>query len=80
MKGPTKYVSSVASLLLASPALAVDTSQTYHSGILVVGFLAFCALILVVQLLPALTLLFGWLKSVFRGRAPAEEKESVETR
>jgi hypothetical protein len=35
--------------LMADPALAVDTTRTYSSGLLVGAFLAFCALIVVVQ-------------------------------
>lgn len=46
-------------LVLHSPALAVDTTQTYQSGILVLIFLGVLALILVAQMVPALILLFG---------------------
>ncbi len=54
-------------LLLASPALAVDTSQTYSSGILVGVFLAFCALIVLVQLMPTIMLLVGFIKGLIKG-------------
>ena len=53
--------------LVASPAFAVDTSQTYNSGILVGAFLAFCALIIVVQLMPTLILLYGFVKGLIKG-------------
>ena len=53
--------------LMANPALAVDTSQTYSSGILVGAFLAFCALIVVMQLVPTIILLIGFVKAVFQG-------------
>ena len=46
----------------ASPALAVDTSQTYNSGILVLLFVGFCALIIIAQLVPAVLTLFGMTK------------------
>jgi len=46
----------------ASPALAVDTSQTYNSGILVLLFVGFCALLIVAQLVPAVLALFGMTK------------------
>ncbi len=49
-------------LLAASPALAVDTSQTYNSGILVLLFVGFCALLIVAQLVPAVLALFGMTK------------------
>ncbi len=48
------------------PAFAVDTSKTYSSGLLIGIFLAFCALIVVVQLAPSLMLLFGFVKGLFR--------------
>jgi len=77
MKETWKWSPVLLSLLAASPAFAVDTSQTYRSGILVVGFLGFCALILVVQLFPSLMLLFGWVKGLFRKASQAEEKKHV---
>ena len=54
-------------LLMAEPVLAVDTSKTYSSGILVGAFLAFCALVVVVQLMPTLLLLFGFVKGLVKG-------------
>lgn len=50
---------------LVSNAWAVDTTQTYTSGILVLLFVGFCALIVVVQLIPALVMLYGWAKGLF---------------
>lgn len=49
-------------LLAVSPALAVDTNQTYNSGILVLLFVGFCALLIVAQLVPAVLALFGMTK------------------
>ena len=54
-------------LAMVSPAFAVDTTKTYSSGILVGVFLAFCALIVVVQLMPTIMLLFGFIKGVLKG-------------
>jgi hypothetical protein len=54
-------------LMLASPALAVDTTTTYSSGILVGAFLAFCALVVVVQLMPTIMLLVGFIKGLIKG-------------
>ena len=48
------------------PALAVDTSRTYSSGLLIGIFLAFCALLVVVQLMPSLMLLVGFIKGLAR--------------
>ena len=53
--------------LLALPAFAVDTAQTYNSGILVLLFVGFCALLIVAQLVPALLALFGMTKAVAQG-------------
>lgn len=67
------------SLLLASPALAVDTTKVYNSGFLVLAFLGFCALIVVAQLLPAIMLLIGSIRSMMKnaskkGRVAARAK------
>jgi len=51
-------------LLLVSPAFAVDTAVTYSSGLLVLLFVGFCALIIVAQLVPAILVLFGMTKAV----------------
>lgn len=51
-------------LLLAAPAFAVDTAVTYSSGLLVLLFVGFCALIIVAQLVPAVLVLFGMTKAV----------------
>ncbi|WP_303721562.1 hypothetical protein [Malonomonas rubra] len=49
-------------LLVVGPAMAADTSKVYTSGILVLLFVGFCALLVVAQLLPALMNLFGMTK------------------
>ncbi len=54
-------------MTMVTPAFAVDTSKTYSSGILVGAFLAFCALVVVVQLMPTLLLLFGFVKGLVKG-------------
>lgn len=51
----------------AVPAFAVDTAKTYNSGILVLLFVGFCALIIVAQLVPAVMALFGLTKDAARG-------------
>jgi len=53
-------------LMVVSPALAVDTSKTYNSGILILLFVGFCALIIVAQLVPAMLALFGMTKEAAR--------------
>lgn len=53
--------------LFAVPAFAVDTAQTYNSGILVLLFVGFCALLIVAQLVPAVLTLFGMTKAIAQG-------------
>ena len=50
-------------ILLAVPAMAADTSKVYNSGILVLLFVGFCALLVVAQLLPAVMSLMGMTKN-----------------
>ena len=66
----------MAILMLASPALAVDTTTTYSSGILVGIFLAFCALVVVVQLLPTIMLLVGFIKGLVKGTNKQVQRQS----
>lgn len=49
-------------ILMTVPAMAADTSKVYNSGILVLLFVGFCALLVVAQLLPAVMNLFGMTK------------------
>ncbi len=59
-----KSILTTLSLILMSvPALAADTSKTYTSGILVLLFVGFCALLVVMQLLPAVMNLIGMTKN-----------------
>jgi len=59
------------------PALAVDTSRTYSSGLLIGVFLAFCALLVVVQLMPSLMLLVGFIKGLARRSETKAEAATV---
>ncbi len=59
---------TAAMVLLAAPAFAVDTTQVYSSGILVLLFLGICALFVVSQLIPAMVMLFGMIKGLFRAK------------
>lgn len=53
-------------LLVTTPVFAVDTAVTYSSGLLVMLFVGFCALLIVAQLVPAVLALFGMTKSAAR--------------
>lgn len=59
----------------AVPAMAVDTSQTYSSGLLAGIFIAFCALIIVFQLLPTIMLLIGFIKGLFKSTAKETRRQ-----
>lgn len=67
MKQLTSSGMAILMVMLASPAFAVDTTKTYSSGILVGAFLAFCALVVVVQLMPTIMLLVGFIKGLIKG-------------
>lgn len=67
MLGTKSILTSLVLLLTAvSPALAVDTSKTYNSGILILLFVGFCALLIVAQLVPAVLALFGMTRDAAR--------------
>ena len=63
-------------LLTVHQAWAVDTTQTYQSGILVLLFLGVCALIVVAQMVPALILMLGTV-SAFAKKLRGREKVAV---
>lgn len=60
-------LTTLALMLVAVPAFAVDTAVTYNSGLLVLLFVGFCALIIVMQLVPAVLMLIGVTKAVAEG-------------
>ena len=62
-------LSTLSLILFAVPAFAVDTATTYNSGILVLLFVGFCALLIVAQLVPAVLVLFGMTKAAAQGTA-----------
>ena len=60
----TQFVMTTVLLWMAmfGEAFAVSTNRVYSSGIFVLAFLGFCALVVVVQLIPAIMTLWGMLK------------------
>ena len=77
----TALVTLTLTLLATSPALAahVDTTRTYSSGLLIGLFLGFCALIVVMQLVPSLILLYGFVKAAF-GKESKSKRQGVGVR
>ena len=53
---------SLTSAFASGSAAHVDTSLTYNSGILVLAFAGFLALVVVVQTIPAIISLYGMIK------------------
>jgi len=79
MKSWRSLLMGMTMMLVAGPAMAaVDTTKTYSSGLLVVIFLGFCALVVVVQLMPTLIMLFGFVKGLFK--ASGKETSRVRSR
>jgi len=77
MKAIRTLLTMVAITMLTVPqAWAVDTTQTYQSGILVLLFLGVCALIVVAQMVPALILMLGTI-SAFAKKLRGREKVAV---
>jgi len=63
---------------IATPALAAnETAYTYNSGILVLLFLAVCALILVAQMIPTIVMLLGWVKAFVTGEHKAKKVKAA---
>lgn len=62
---------------LACDALAVTSARIYSSSIFVMLFLSFCALVVVIQLIPAIMTLLGMLKAA--GRNQRESTGTVES-
>ena len=63
-------------LIMVNQAFAVSTVQTYSSGMLVGLFLAFCALVVVVQLMPTIMLLVGFVKGLIKGTDKQVSRQS----
>ena len=65
MNGMRIISSTIAMLLVAVPsAFASTTTKVYSSNMLVLAFVGFLALIVVIQLIPAILALFGAIKGL----------------
>lgn len=63
-------------LAMFGEAFAVSTTRVYSSGIFVLGFIAFCALIVVVQLIPAIMTMWGMLKGAAENAKESAKAEA----
>ncbi len=66
------------SIFSVSNAFAAGGAREDNSGIFVWMFLGFCTLIIVVQIVPAVLMLFGFAKGLNKNRAP--EAQTVKSR
>jgi len=66
---PMKSILStlLVTMILVTPAFAVNSTTTYHSGLFVLSFVGFCTLVVIAQLIPAILMLFGMTKDVPEG-------------
>lgn len=67
---------SLSSAFASGSAAHVDTSVTYNSGILVLAFAGFLALVVVMQAVPAIISLYGMIKKTAEA---SREKEAAVT-
>ncbi len=58
-------------LVTSTGAYAADTHKVYASGILVLAFIGFVALVVVVQMIPAIITLCGMIKGLASNRKTA---------
>ncbi len=73
MKGTRIFSTTLAVLLAAAPsAFASTTARVYSSSMLVLAFVGFLALVVVIQLIPAILTLIGAIKGLAKkeGEAP----------
>ena len=70
-------IATILFALAATPAFAIDTAQTYNSGILVLLFVGFCALLIIAQLVPAVLALFGMTKEAAKNSSRKVAKSKV---
>jgi hypothetical protein len=73
MKGMRTIFTTLTVLLATAPcAFAATTTKVYNSGILVLAFLGFCALVVVIQLIPAIITLAGMIKGLAKKGAETQ--------
>lgn len=67
---PHRTLIAAIALWLAAiqPAFAASTTTVYNSGILVLAFVGFCALVILVQLIPAIMTLWGMLMGILTSK------------
>lgn len=74
MSLPTAINTAIIFLMAAANAHAASTNQVFVSKLGIFIFLGFCALVLVVQLIPAMMTLIGMLKGVSKEQEKATSR------
>jgi hypothetical protein len=77
MKAKGMFLTLALLLSTVTPAFAASTHRVYNSGILVLLFVGFCALVVVIQLIPAIMTLVGMLKGAAK---TAKESQAAEVK
>lgn len=80
MKTTAVFTGTVTMLLLAAPAFAVNTAKVYKSGPLVLIFLGFFALLIIMQMIPAITTLFAMVKGLVSEKTKAVATVETESK
>jgi hypothetical protein len=68
---------AIVSLMAAANAHAASTSKVFVSKLSIVIFLGFCAMVLVVQLIPAIMTLYGMLKGVSKEQEKSPSRAKI---
>ncbi|BCS54391.1 hypothetical protein [Geobacter sp. SVR] len=80
MNGKYSLMTIAQSLMLVlmgtGAAHAASTNKVYMSGTLILLFLGFCALVVVIQLMPAIATLYGMIKGALSGSKQKAEATS----
>jgi len=71
MKATSLLTALAMNLVASTGAFAADTHKVYASGVLVLVFIGFVALVVVVQMIPAIISLVGMLRSLVSDRKAA---------
>ena len=73
MNGMRMILTTLSVLLATAPcAYASSSVKVYNSGLLVLAFLGFCALVVVIQLIPAIITLMGMVKGLAKKGAETQ--------
>ena len=67
MNGLRTILSTLAVSLAAAPSAFAGATKVYSSSILVLVFVGFLALVVAIQLIPAIMTLFGAIKGIAKG-------------